>query len=165
MIMWETIKAILTSQNATAILGFLIVLLVVISVLSRKGLLSINTKGLTLGADVQERDIIRQQVEWTHCYVAGLYSHIQPMTDNRYNGYYTKFILEVCYSEIVDWITFNHIKLDSDYIAIKQAKIKSIVYSYDIDPQFKTQRFERQIDAWVEEVIRKLASIRDVYNH
>lgn len=163
--MWEAISKVLTSANASMVMASLLILVVIISVLSRRGILSINTKGLTLGADIQERDIIRQQVEWVHCYVAGLYSQIQPLTDNRYNGYYTKFILEVCYSEIVDWITFNHIKLDSDYIAIKQKKLKSIIYSYDIDPVFRSSKFEKQIDAWVEEVIRKIASIREVYNH
>ena len=161
--MWETIGNVLTSPNAGVVMAALLILVVLLSVLSRRGILSINTKGLTLGADIRERDIIRQQVEWVHCFVAGLYSTIQPMTDNRFNGYFTRFILEVCYSEIVDWITFNHITLDSDYISIKQAKIKSIVYSYDIDANFKTPKFEKQIDAWVEEIIKKLATIREVY--
>lgn len=161
--MWETIKEVLISQNAGAVMGCLLILVVIISVLSRRGILSINTKGLTLGADIRERDIIRQQVDWVHSYVTGLYSTIQPMTDNRYNGYFTRFILELCYSEIVDWITFNHIKLDSDYISIKQTRIRAIVYGFDIDPCFKTPKFEKQIDAWVEEVIKKIATIREVY--
>lgn len=161
--MWDAIEHMATSSNAGIIMGFLLIVLLLMSLLSRKGILAINTKGLTLGADIQERDIIRQQVEWTHCYVRSLYSTIQPMSDNRYQGYFTRYILEQCYSEIVDWITFNHITLDSDYIAIKQTKIKSIVFSYDLDPQFKTPKFEKQIDAWVEEVIKRLAMIRDVY--
>ena len=161
--MWETIGQVLTSPNASVVMAGILVLVVMLSVLSRHGILAINTKGLTLGADIRERDVIRQQVEWTHSFVSGLYSTIQPMTDNRFNGYYTKFILELCYSEIVDWITFNHIKLDSDYISIKQTKIKSIVYGFDIDPCFKTPKFEKQIDAWVEEIIKKLSTIRDVY--
>lgn len=161
--MWEAIRDVLVSANSGVVMACLLILVVILSVLSRKGILSINTKGLTLGADVKERDIIRQQVEWTHCYVRSLYSTIQPMSNNAYQGYFTRYILEQCYSEIVDWITFNHITLDSDYIAIKQTKIKSIVFSYDLDPQFKTPKFEKQIDAWVEEVIKKLALIRDVY--
>ena len=161
--MWETIGSVLTSANAGVVMAFLLFVVILASVLSRRGILSITTKGLTLGADIRERDIIRQQVEWTHSFVSGLYSTIQPMTDNKYNGYYTRFILELCYSEIVDWITFNHIKLDSDYISIKQTKIKAIVYGFDIDPQFKTPKFEKQIDTWVEEIIKKLNTIRDVY--
>jgi hypothetical protein len=162
--MWETVRAVLLSPNATMVMGSLLILVVIISVLSRKGILSINTKGLTLGADVQERDIIRQQVEWTHNYIMSLYPKIQPKTNNRYDGYYTKYMLEIAYSEIVDWITFNHIKLDSDYIDIKQATMRSVIYSHEIDSVFKTPEFEQQIDEWVEEIIRKLAAIRAVYN-
>jgi len=162
--MWETISNVLTSANASMIMASLLILVVIISVLSRRGILSINTKSLTLGADVQERDIIRQQIEWSHTYIAGLYSYIQPMTDNRYNGYFTKFILEMVFAEVVNWISFNHIKLDSDYISVKQASIKYIVFSYDIDPVFRSTKFEKQIDAWVEELIKKLCTIREVYN-
>ena len=161
--MWEAIGNVLSGSNASLVLIFLFLITIIASVLSRKGILSITTKGLTLGADIRERDIIRQQVDWTHSFVTGLYATIQPMTDGKYNGYYTRFILEMCYSEIVDWITFNHIKLDSDYISVKQTRIKSIVYSLDIDPQFKTPKFEKQIDSWVEEIIKKLSTIREVY--
>lgn len=162
--MWDAIKEILTSANASMVMASLLILVVIISVLSRKGILSINTKGLTLGADVQERDIIRQQIEWSHTYIAGLYSSIQPLTDNRYQGYFTKFILENVYAEVVNWISFNHIKLDSDYVSVKQAVVKYMVYSYDVDPVFRSQKFEKQIDAWVEELIKKLVLIRECYN-
>ena len=162
--MWETIRDVLTSANASMVMASLLILIVIISVLSRRGILSINTKGLTLGADVQERDIIRQQIEWAHTYVAGLYSSIQPLTDNRFNGYFTRFILEEVFSEVVNWISFNHIKLDSDYVSVKQAVVKYIVYSHDIDAVFRTKKFEQQIDAWTEELIRKLVKIREVYN-
>ena len=162
--MWEAIKEILLSQNASMVMASLLILVVIISVLSRKGILSINTKGLSLGADVQERDIIRQQIEWSHTYIAGLYSSIQPLTDNRYQGYFTKFILETVFAEVVNWISFNHIKLDSDYVSVKQATVKYIVYSFDVDSVFRTQKFEKQLDAWTEELIRKLVTIREVYN-
>ena len=162
--MWEAIKEILLSQNASMVMASLLILVVIISVLSRKGILSINTKGLSLGADVQERDIIRQQIEWSHTYIAGLYSSIQPLTDNRYQGYFTKFILETVFAEVVNWISFNHIKLDSDYVSVKQATVKYIVYSFDVDSVFRSQKFEKQIDAWTEELIRKLVTIREVYN-
>lgn len=161
--MWQTIGDVLKSPNAGMVMATVLFLAMLVSLLSRKGILSINTHGLSLGADVQERDIIRQQVEWTHCFVSSLYGTIQPMTDNRFQGYYTRFILETCYSEIVDWITFNHIKIDSEYISIKQTRIKSLIYSHDIDNVFKTPEFEKQIDAWVEEIIKKLATIRELY--
>lgn len=160
--MWEAISKVLMSPNAGIVLAGVILVLVLLSVLSRWGILSINTKGLSLGADIRERDIIRQQIEWAHSYISGLYSYIQP-PDSDYGGYFTRYILEIAYSEVVDWISFNHMKLDGEYIAIKQMKIKSIIYSYDLRPEFRTPKFEKQVDAWTEEVIKKLVMIRQMY--
>jgi len=115
-----------------------------------------------MGADYRERDIIRQQIEWTHSYVMGIESRIY-VDKSRHAGYFTKYILERCYDEIINWITFNHINIESDYIGIKQEKIKSIVRSFDVDPKFRSKEFEGQIDKWVEEIIRKLVVIREVY--
>lgn len=159
--MWEAIGDVLTSANAGVVMASLLILVVVISVLSRRGILSINTKGLTLGADVKERDIIRQQVEWTHTFITGLKVFLPD--SQEHSGYFAKYILECVYSEVVDWITFNHITIDSDYISIKQAKIKALVYSFEVRPEYRTPKFEKQIDAWVDEVIRKLVLIREVY--
>ena len=167
--MWETIGKVLTDKNAWFILlfAFLLIVFVVLflTYLSKRGYIKVVTKNLQLGDDAKERDIIRQQVEWSHIYVTGLYSQIHPShpLDDRYNGFMTKYILEVVYSEIVDWITFNHIKVDSDYISIKQSKIKSLVYSFDLTPDYRTQKFEKQIDYWVEDLIKKLVIIREVY--
>jgi len=81
-----------------------------------------------MGADYRERDIIRQQIEWTHSYVMGIESRIY---------------------------------VDKSRHA--QEKIKSIVRSFDVDPKFRSKEFEGQIDKWVEEIIRKLVVIREVY--
>lgn len=167
--MWETIGKVLTDKNAWFILLFVFLVIVFIILLlmhlSKKGYIKISTKSVQVGDDLRERDIIRQQVEWSHIYVTALYSQIHPShpVDDRYNGFMTKYILEVVYSEIVDWITFNHIKIDSDYISIKQAKVKALVYSFDLKPEFKTPKFEHQIEYWVEDVIKKLVMIREVY--
>lgn len=163
--MWETIGKVLTDPHSWFNLMFVAVVIVIVFLilmhLSKRGYIRISTKSVQLGDDVKERDIIRQQVEWAHIFIAGLRIYIPETPENH--GYFTKYILEVVYSEVVDWITFNHIKVDSDYVAIKQAKIKSLVYSFDISPEYKTQKFEKQIDAWVDELIRKLVLIREVY--
>ena len=162
--MWETIKEVLLSTNAWMVLVAVIFLILVAYTLMRKGLIFISTDKFQFGGDYRERDIIRQQVEWSHSYVRGLYSKIQPLsTDAQYGGYFTKYLLECVYDEIVNWITFNHIKVDSDYISIKQQLVKNLVYSFDVDDVFRTPDFEKQIDEWVEEVIRKLVHIREMY--
>lgn len=160
--MWEAIAEILTNSNALLVLVFLVIFTLIIICLAHTGLLEIHTKAFRMGASDRERDIIRQQIEWTHSYVMSLESEI--MADNtKYNGYFTKYILEAVYDEIINWITFNHINLKSDYVSIKQAKVKAIVKGMPVDPKYRSKEFERRIDKWVEEVIHKLVIIREVY--
>ena len=162
--MWETIKEVLLSTNAWMIIVAIVFLVLLALTLVNKGMLFIGTDKFFIGGDYRERDIIRQQVEWSHSYVRGLYSKIQPISEsNEYGGYFTKYLLECVYDEIVNWITFNHIKVDGDYISIKQQLVKNLIYSYDVDDVFRTPEFEKQIDEWVDEVIRKLVHIREMH--
>lgn len=160
--MWDAIAQILTNSNAFMVLIFIFLFIVMLILLTKSGLVQIRTSVFRMGADYRERDIIRQQIEWTHSYVMGIESRIH-VDKSRYAGYFTKYILERCYDEIINWITFNHINIESDYIGIKQEKIKSIIRSFDVDPKFRSKEFEGQIDNWVEEIIRKLVVIREVY--
>lgn len=159
--MWETLTAVLTDKNALIVLIFITIFIILIAILAKRGIVTVNTTKFHLGNDVTERDIIRQQVEWSHLYISSLYTKIN--STNEYGGYLTKYILECVYSEVVDWITFNHIKIDSEYIAIKQARVRALVAGFDIGPEFRTKQFEKKIDDWVEYVIKKLACIRAVY--
>jgi len=161
-IMWEAIAKVLTNSNALLALVFLLIFFILFVLLARTGLVQINTNSFRMGADLRERDIIRQQKEWAHTYVMAL-EHDVEADNTKYNGYFTKYILEIIYDEIIDWITYNHINLQSDYIDIKQAKIKAIVYSCPVDKKYRTKEFEKKIDKWTEIVIRKLVLIREVY--
>ena len=85
------------------------------------------------------------------------------MDNSKYGGYKTRYILETINTEITNWIMLNHINLESDYISIKQEKIKSIIKQMDVDPQFRSKEFFKKTDRWTEDVIRKLVMIREVY--
>lgn len=160
--MWDVINDVLTGGNAFLVLVFLVVFTLLFILMARTGLLQIHTDSFRMGSDVRERDIIRQQTEWSHSYLMGLESKIV-VDKSQYNGYLTKYILETIYDEVINWITFNHINLESDYINIKQEKVKSIVRGYDIAPEYHSEKFERQIDRWTEEIIKKLVQIREIY--
>lgn len=160
--MWEAIAKILTNSNALLVLMFLSMFAVILIILASTGLVRIDTGSFKMGADVKERDIIRQQTEWAEAYIMGLESCISADT-SRYGGFLTKYILTTCYIEVVSWITFNHVNLESDYVSIKQEKMKSIVRRFNIAPEFRTKKFEEQIDKWVETIIRKLVMIRELY--
>ena len=160
--MWEAIAKILTNSNALLVLVFMSMFVAILIILASTGLVRIDTGAFQMGADHRERDIIRQQVEWAHSYVMGLESRVHA-DNSKFGGYKTKYILELCSNEITNWIAFNHINLESDYVSIKQEKIKSIIRTFDVDPEFTSKPFERQVDQWVEEIIRKLVKIREVY--
>ena len=160
--MWESAATVLTSSNAIVVLAFALIVLLIFIALSHKGLISINTGKFRMGSESRERDIIRQQIEWVHIYLKGIEGQIEVDT-TKYNGYFTKYIIEMVFDEILNWITFNHINLESEYISIKQDKIRSLVLSMDVRPQYKTDEFMRQIDEWVDIIIRKLVTIRKVY--
>ena len=160
--MWEAIATVLTNSNALLVLIFLSMFVVILIILAMSGLVRIDTGSFKMGADVKERDIIRQQIEWSHSFIMGLESRISA-EDLQVNTYKVKYILELCANEIANWIAFNHINLESDYISIKQEKIRAIIRSSEVDKQFTSKEFERQIDKWVEEIIRKLVVIREVY--
>lgn len=160
--MWDAIARVLTNSNALLVLVFFSMFVVILIILAWTGLVRIDTGSFVMGADNKERDIIRQQIEWTHSYVMGLESEINADT-SRYGGYFTKYILESVYDEILNWITFNHINLESDYVSIKQQKIKSLIRQKNVDAKYRTKEFDRKVDKWVEDIIRKLVIIRQVY--
>ena len=160
--MWEAIAEILTNSNALLVLIFAMIFASILIVLAATGMVRIDTGTFKMGADHRERDIIRQQIEWSHSYVMGLESRIK-VDKTNFGGFKTKYILELCANEITNWISFNHINLDSAYVSIKQEKMKSIIRSMDVDPTFTSKEFEKQVDKWVEEIINKLVEIREVY--
>lgn len=160
--MWESIAKILTSENSVKTLIFLAVMILVILFEVRRGNLSFHGKGLKIGTDEKERNIIRQQIEWVHIFIMSLEGKIITDTE-RYNGYFTKYILERIYDEIVDWITFNHLNNSSAYIEIKQEKICSLVYSMGVKKEFRTKEFKQRMNNWTREVIERLIQIREVY--
>lgn len=160
--MWDAIARVLTNDNALVVLVFVMLFGFVLIILAMTGLVRIDTGAFKMGADHRERDIIRQQIDWSHSFITGLKSQIIA-DESKYNGFLTLYVLEVMFDEIVNWITFNHINLESDYISVKQERIRSLLHNMPIGSEFRTKEFERKVDKWVEEIIRKLVLIRKVY--
>lgn len=166
--MWEAIGNVLTSQNAMqTIIGLILICLLVV-IMIKTGMIRIRTKHVQVGmcrsATDTERTIIREQCDFTHVYLEGLVSKIKQVTpDLLYNGYFTRYILEVAYDEFVRWITFNHVEDSEEYITTKQQKICSLIYSMGVRDEFKTPEFNARMRRWVEEIIRELVRIRRVY--
>ena len=166
--MWESISKVLTGQNAIQTIIGILIIVAIIALMIKTGMIRIKTEhvqvGLSRSASETERAIIREQCDFTHIYLMGLISKIKKVTpDLLYDGYFTKYILEVAYDEFVKWITFNHIEDSKEYITTKQRKICSLVYSMSVRDEFKTKEFQERMCRWVEEIIKELVRIRRVY--
>lgn len=164
----DWLSNILTSKNGLFVLGAVLLIMFFIWRGVRNGTIKFKGHGLSVGfneiSDL-ERSIVREQCEFTHTYINGLLSKINSMTPElKYNGYFTRWILEIIYDEFVKWINFNHITTDSGYIHAKQIKIISMVYGIDgLQPIFKEPEFKKRMENWVEEVIIEIVNIRKIY--
>ena len=97
--MWETISNILTSGNAVFILVTILLLVVVLAILGKKGLFSFDLKGIKMGSSENERTIIRQQSEWAKLYCDSMEPRL-PHSEG-YDIWRSKYILECVYDEIM----------------------------------------------------------------
>ena len=159
--MWETIRDVLMSPNVTVILVFLAFVFVLAIVLSKTGLLNIHTNVVQIGAAIQERNIIRQQIEWVKLHCEGMESQL-PKAEG-YNTWRGRYIAERVFDEYVSWITFNHLSTDSTYVEIKQDRIVNLVESLVEREEFKTKEFEKMLRDDTREALEKLVQIREVY--
>lgn len=164
--MWDAIVTLLSGDNALLLLLFIIVFVALVSVLAKVGVLSINFKGLSVGAGAKEREIIRQQMVWVHAYIQGLEVDITKMSSSipGYDVYKTKYVLEVMYDDVVEWITYNHISTDPAYVAIKQDGLRAHLKSLGLRDEFVSAKFLNCVDKWALEIITKLVMIKDTYN-
>lgn len=160
--MWDFIKAVSTSVYIIPVLVFTLIVLLIVILLVKKGLISVNTKAVRVGTSESERAIIRQQIEWVHLHCDSLEKSL-PHPQN-YDIWRGKYILERMYDEIVDWITFNHICTSEGYISIKQERIWATIQSLVRKEEFSTPEFKEFIYNDTEYIIRRLVHIRQVYN-
>lgn len=163
--MWETIKEVLLSANAWLILIFIAFVLFVVIQMSKNGLLSIKAKCLRLGSDEKELTVVRNQSQWSYLYIMSLKGKLIDDSSDEKIKLICENVLEKVYDKVIDWITYNHINSSNAYIQIKQSEIKCLIYSQDIEEQFKTPEFEQRMNAWVKEAILKLIDIRKEYSH
>ena len=166
--MWESIAQILTSDNALQTLIAILLIVIVVILLIRAGAIKIKTDHIQIGyinASEKERAILREQIDWAHTYITGLEGKIRQVTPElRYGGYFTKYILELVYDEVVKWITFNHISLDEAYVQAKTTKLISLVYAQNVQKEFMEPEFKTRMERWVREVIEQLIETRELYS-
>lgn len=167
--MWEALGNIFTSEHAgqafrflIAVLCILLVIVILLFVLGKKGMVKVNTKFVQIGNELTQRELIRRQVETAHTYIMSLYGKISA-DESVYKGYFTKYILERVYDKVIEWIIFNHITTNQLYVQDKQESICNLVYMLEVADEFKTPEFKRRIENWVRELIEQLVNVKEVY--
>ena len=160
--MWETIKEILLSGNAWFILIFIFLVLIVVSLFVKKGTIKVNTKHIQIGNELTQRELIRRQVETAYIFIMSLEGKIVTDT-SKYNGYFTKYILERVYDKVIEWIMFNHITTNQLYVQDKQDSICNLVYTMNVGDDFKTPEFKERMCNWVKELIEQLVQVKEIY--
>ena len=158
--MWESISSILTSGNAVAVLLTLIVLIIILAILAKKGIFQFNGKGVTIGDNEDERAVIRQQTEWSQLFIQSMRQ--LPIFEGS-DTYHTMYILEKAFDEVLNWIVFNHISDSENYISIKQEKVWNLIQTLVSDKKFTTEEFKQVIYDSTETLIKRLVHIRKNY--
>lgn len=158
--MWESISNVLTSGNAVAVLLTLIVLVIILAILAKKGIFQFNGKGVTIGDNEDERAVIRQQTEWSQLFIQSMRQ--LPIFDGS-DTYHTLYILEKAFDEVLSWIVFNHISDSENYISIKQEKVWNLIQTLVEDRKFTTEEFKQTIYDNTEVLIKRLVHIRKNY--
>lgn len=115
-----------------------------------------------MGAADNERDIIRQQIEWVSLHYKAMENNLdKPEGYDKWRG---RYITELVIDEFVNMIAFNHISKSQSYIEVKQEKILSVVMANVVRDEFKSDEFTNMLRDDVQHVIEKLVQIRELYH-
>lgn len=159
--MWDAIKAVLTSSNASIVLIFLMVIVLVAVALIKGGYINFDSESLKINYGERERNIIKQQQDY-------VWLHLQAMEANLpkpkgYDKNLGQVIILTVYKEYVSWISFNHLTKSDAYISVKQNKLVAIVNALTVKEDFKSEEFINMIKEDTKETIAELIKIREVF--
>lgn len=163
----EHLVTILTSEAFLKNIPNVLMLVLALMIAVKLGVIKVKTKHVQIGKmseSDKERSVLREQIDWVHTYIQGLEGKIRLVgPELKYGGFFTKYILELVYDEIVRWITFNHISTEEGYVSAKTKKLISLVYAQEVQPEFMTPEFKARMERWIKEVIEQLVEIRRLY--
>ena len=163
----EWLASVLTSSNAIPIIIKVVLLVVIIAILAKKGIVSFKGKGLTVGNGNDERDIertiIRSQIQYVKSAVSDFYDDI-PDFPNR-DEWRLRYICEKIVSVFTDIISFNHISKEKIYVQMKQASIWAVIINNTAASIMTSDEFKDTVYAKTAEILDKLIEIREYYKN
>lgn len=157
--MWESVERLVMSGKG----WFVLIIICLMAYAIRQGYMKVRTEKLLIGKDSgeNERAILKTQIEYAYKRCEGFINQIPRFPE--FDEFRAKYILELCFDEIVQWIYFNHIANTDSYIGIKQDIIWDIVQSNTTHKKLASDTFRKDVDDYVEGIIKKLVVIREEY--
>ena len=142
---------------------FIIIIIGLIIFSVKIGLLKVKTDKIQMGRDFsdEERAIIRNQCESVKKILAAFEQAIPRW--NGYDEFRGKYILELLYDEIVNWIIYNHVENKEAYVSLKQEAVWNIVQANVTHKKMRSKEFKQQVDEQVAHIIQRLIDIRKEY--
>jgi hypothetical protein len=163
--MWEAIGEVFTSSNGPTTGNLIVIIIALVVIAVRFGHLRIKSEHVAIGSGAQEKErtIIRNQTEWLRDAVYAYENQIPGQGSKGYNKYRGKYILSICYAEMVEWILYNHVEESNHYVAIKQRKLWNIILQNVENDEIRTEDFKDVVYDGVKDIIHNLVIIRKNY--
>ena len=152
-------------SSGIPLLVFLGIVLLIAAIAVKKGKLSFKGHGLEIGAGDQERQIIRQQMQYINTVLDGTIADIPVRLKEGLHYYRTKYIISKVKDIYEETIIYNHITDDDEYIHLKQEIVYNTVLKLTDDDYFKKPQFKEYLYKLVEENIKRLVVIRKHYSN
>lgn len=162
----DGLAQILTSNNLIPLAVIVVVLVILLAWLSRKGVFSFKGKGLSIGNDENERRIIRLQLEYIKSELDTYFEFM--IKTHRDTPNFVELRCRLSKELVIDVMTeavaLNHITTDEFYVKGKSIKIWAELAKLDLSAQFQTSEFKDECEKEVEKIIKNLVAIRKYYS-
>ena len=138
--MWESIERLVENGDA----WFVCICIICMIVCVKAGILRYKSEKLLFGKDAgeMERSILKTQIEYAYGRCEGFFNQIPRF--EGFDEFRAKYILELCYDEMVKWIYFNHIEDKDSYIEVKQDIIWDIIQSNVTHSKLTSNKFRQE---------------------
>lgn len=157
----DWIAKVVDSSNAVPIVLIIVVLVLIIAFLAKKGIISFKGHGLSVGNDETERTVIRSQIQYAQTAVGDFYSTI-PYWEGR-DEYRLRYIMELIIDCFVECAIFNHVTTEKIYTELKQRKVWQCVIDHSENPNILTDDFKKAVYEETRHILEKFIEIRKYY--
>ena len=154
----EALKAL--ASNGIWSLLTVIVILVVLCIMIKKGILSFKGHGLSVGTADSESKIRNMQ----QLFSKSLFESTVADLPKECEYYHKRFVISQCLDEVERMIRENHISDDATYIETEYQIIYAIVLKYTTMDYFRQDDFKTYLHNLIEKLVCQLVKIRKQYS-